>query len=68
MRIAIKGTEKTVPAAVGAGIMIREIYTTYHLPLKPCELKLCDLRFWYEPLIPELLKMQKANKSRKVKK
>ena len=68
MRIAIKGTEKTVPAAVGAGIMIREIYTTYHLPLKPYELKLNDLRFWYEPLIPELLKMQKASKSRKVKK
>ena len=48
--------------------MIREIYTTYHLPMRPGELSLAEVRFWYEPLIPELLKMQKASKNKKLKK
>ena len=68
VRIAFKGVEKSVSAVAGVPVMIREIYTTYHLPMKPAELKLSELKFWYEPLIPELLKMQKANKNRKAKK
>ena len=49
--------------------MIREIYTTYHLPVMPKELTLADDHFWYDPLIPELVKMQNENKkNKKVKK
>ena len=53
------GRKKTVPAISGAGIMIREIYQNYHLPMKPDELSFDDLLFWYEPLIPSLIEMQK---------
>ncbi len=39
--------------------MIREIYQNYYLPMKPEELSLEDLLFWYEPLIPSLIQMQR---------
>ena len=42
--------------------MIREIYQNYHLPTKPQEMDLSELRFWYDPLIPSLVKMQAAEK------
>lgn len=56
------GRKKTVPAISGAGIMIREIYQNYHLPMNPMSLTLRELRFWYEPLIPSLIEMQKTAK------
>ena len=45
--------------------MIREIYQNYHLPMKPDELSFEDLLFWYEPLIPSLIQMQKELKKNK---
>lgn len=68
VKIARNGAEKIVSAIAGVPVMIREIYTTYHLPMKPGELSLNEVRFWYEPLIPELIKMQKASKNKKLKK
>ena len=47
-----------VKAVVGVPVMIREIYQNYHLPMRLQELSLDDLKFWYEPLIPGLIKMQ----------
>ena len=38
--------------------MIREIYQNYHLPMNPGELTLQEVHFWYDPLIPGLIKMQ----------
>ena len=69
MEIAYNGSRKRVQAAAGIPVMIREIYTTYHLPVMPKELTLADDHFWYDPLIPELVKMQNENKkNKKVKK
>lgn len=39
--------------------MMREIYQNYQLPMRPEELLMEDLLFWYEPLIPSLVQMQK---------
>ena len=47
-----------VNAVAGVPVMIREIYQNYHLPMRPQELSLDDIKFWYEPLIPGLIKMQ----------
>lgn len=63
--VAVEGREKKVKAAVGVPVMIREIYQNYHLPMKPDELSLEDLLFWYEPLIPSLIQMQKELKKNK---
>lgn len=62
MDIAIGGKRKSVSAFSGAPVMIREIYQNYHLPTKPQEMDLSELRFWYDPLIPSLLKMQATEK------
>ena len=48
----------------GGGVMIREIYSNYHLPMPPYGMTLAEMRFWYEPLIPSLLQMQEAAKKR----
>ena len=58
----IGGKRKSVSAVIGAPVMIREIYQNYHLPTKPQEMDLSELRFWYDPLIPSLVKMQAAEK------
>ena len=39
-------------------VMIGEIYQSYHLPVMPQSLTLDEIRFWYDPLIPSLVKMQ----------
>lgn len=44
----------------GVPLMIREIYQNYHLPMMPQSLTLSDIRFWYDPLIPSLIEMQKT--------
>ena len=54
----MKGRRQTVNAVAGVPVMIREIYQNYHLPMRPQELSLDDIKFWYEPLIPGLIKMQ----------
>ena len=59
MSIAANGKEKKVYAAEGIPVMIREIYQNYHLPMNPKELSLEDLHFWYDPLMPSLIRMQK---------
>ena len=65
MTVAVNGTEKEVKAFDGIPVMIREIYQNYHLPMKPDELSLEDLLFWYEPLVPSLIRMQKELKKNK---
>ena len=45
--------------------MIRQIYSDYNLPVNPKELTLDDIRFWYDPLIPGLIRMQNQAKGRK---
>ena len=65
MEIAANGRRKSVYAAQGVPVMIREIYSNYHLPMPPYGMTLAEMRFWYEPLIPSLLQMQEAAKKRK---
>jgi len=62
VKIAVDGREKRVKAIDGVPVMIREIYQNYYLPMKVDELSLEDLLFWYEPLIPSLVRMQKESK------
>lgn len=52
-------------ASWGVGVMIREIYQNYHLPMMPYAMTLGEIRFWYDPLIPSLCEMQKAAKKDK---
>lgn len=52
-------------ASWGVGVMIREIYQNYHLPMLPQTLTVAEIRFWYDPLIPSLIEMQKAAKREK---
>ena len=47
------------------GVMIRQIYSDYHLPIQPQDLSMKDLHFWYDPLIPGLIDLQKAAKENK---
>ena len=47
------------------GIMIRQIYSDYHLPMMPQDLSMADLHFWYDPLIPSLIELQKQAKENK---
>ena len=54
-------------AAWGVGVMIREVYQNYHLPMPPYALTLAEIRWWYEPLIPSLCEMQRAAKRSKEK-
>lgn len=65
MEIAVGGRRRRVTALEGGGVMIREIYSNYHLPMPPYGMTLAEMRFWYEPLIPSLLQMQEAAKKRK---
>lgn len=58
VEIAANGRRKRVRAVRGVGVMIREIYQNYHLPMNPKDLSLEDLHFWYDPLIPCLIDMQ----------
>lgn len=60
VEVAYNGRRKTVTAAAGAGLMLREIYQHYHLPMMPDTLTLEDLRFWYDPLIESLAEMQRS--------
>lgn len=54
----MNGRKKEVSAWAGVPVMIREIYQNYHLPMMPQSLTLDEIRFWYDPLIPSLIKMQ----------
>lgn len=47
-------------ASWGVGVMIREVYQNYHLPMPPQTLTLADIHFWYDALIPSLCEMQRA--------
>ena len=47
------------------GVMIRQIYSDYHLPIQPQDLSMKDLHFWYDPLIPGLIELQKQAKENK---
>lgn len=44
--------------------MIRQIYSDYNLPMNPNELTLGEIQFWYEPLIPGLIRHQKQAQKR----
>lgn len=39
--------------------MVRQVYTEYHLPYKPEELTLAQVRWWYEPLMPGMIELAK---------
>lgn len=45
-------------AWTGVPVMIRDIYQNYHLPMNPQSLSLREIHFWYDQLIPSLIKMQ----------
>jgi hypothetical protein len=51
-----------VSAWQGVPVMIREIYQNYHLPMMPQSLSLKEIRFWYDPMIPSLIKIQQGSK------
>lgn len=62
---------KTVHGVEYIGVMIRQIYSDYHLPVQPQDLSMKDLHFWYDPLIPGLIDLQKQaieNKNTKKRK
>lgn len=42
--------------------MIRQIYVDYHLPVSPWKMSVDEVLFWYEPLVPSLIQMQKKMK------
>lgn len=65
MEIAAGGKRKRVSASWGVGVMIREIYQNYHLPMMPHAMTLAEIRFWYDPMIPSLCEMQRAAKRSK---
>lgn len=60
--IADNGKTKKVPVVTGVPVMIRQIYMDYHLPLDPWSLTVRQIHFFYDPLIPGLVKLQKNAK------
>lgn len=44
---------------------VRQIYSDYHLPVRPDELSLEDIDFWYEPLVDGILELQRNEKEMK---
>lgn len=53
---------KKVHGVEHLGVMIRQIYSDYHLPMPPQDLSMKDLHFWYDPLIPGLIELQRQAK------
>lgn len=45
--------------------MVQQVYSEYHLPMMPDTLTVEEVRYWYEPLIPQIIDLQKAAKKRK---
>lgn len=60
--IAADGVERKVRAQEGVPVMIRQIYMDYHLPMMPDDLTLQQVHFFYDALIPGLIKIQKLEK------
>lgn len=65
--IAADGVEKKVKAIEGVPVMIRQIYMDYHLPIMPDNLTMTQVHFFYDALIPGLIKIQKQQKEGKNK-
>lgn len=64
MTIADRCERRRVPACVGVPVMLRQIYSDYHLPTDPKVLSLSEITFWYEALIPQLIAIQKLDKEK----
>lgn len=62
VRIAANGIERKVKAVEGVPVMIRQIYMDYHLPILPEDLTMAQVHFFYDALIPGLIKIQKQEK------
>ncbi|WP_407371491.1 hypothetical protein [Carnobacterium sp.] len=45
--------------------MIRQIYMDYHLPIMPDDLTMIQVHFFYDALIPGLIKIQQQAKEGK---
>lgn len=67
VRIAADGVEKKVKAIEGVPDMIRQIYMDYHLPIMPDNLPMQQVHFFYDALIPGLIKIQQQAKDSKRK-
>lgn len=65
VEIADNAVRKKVHGVEYLGIMIRQIYSDYHLPIQPQDLSMKDLHFWYDPLIPGLIELQRQAKENK---
>ena len=65
MEIAIDATRKKVRGVEYLGVMIRQIYSDYNLPILPQDLSMSDLHFWYDALIPGLIELQKQERENK---
>lgn len=65
VNIAVDGREKKVKAAAGIPVMIRQIYMDYHLPIMPDDITVRQVRFFYDPLMDGLVKLQKQMKEKK---
>jgi len=65
LEIADNGQRKVVHGSDHLDIMIRQIYSDYHLPIQPQDLTMKDLHFWYDSLIPGLIELQKQAKQNK---
>lgn len=62
--MAYNGAERRMLAFQAVPLMIREVYQNYHLPIPPRGMKIGELRFWYDALIPSLIEMQKECKKK----
>lgn len=40
--------------------MVMEVFQSYHLPLNPYDMGRREAEFWYRPLVPSLLKIQRG--------
>lgn len=65
VRIAANGVEKKVKAIVGVPVMIRQICMDYNLPIMPDNLTMQQVHFFYDALIPGLIKIQQQEKEGK---
>lgn len=65
--IATDGVKKKVKAIKGVPVMIRQIYMDYHLPIMPDNLTMQQVHFFYDALIPGLIKIQQQAKEGKRK-
>lgn len=57
--IAVDGKKKKLRGCYAVKIMTLQIYSDYNIPIPPRELDFMTMRYFYDPLVPGLVKLQK---------